>query len=323
MQERFFVLPDDGMDTLTAPLHAAQHSIDIYVFTLSNPAILEALHAAVARGVQVRALVDTHPSGSHAAGRAALEALQHAGVQAQPAPAYFPHLHAKSYVVDAELALISSVNYLQDWQHTRDHGVITADPGVVLALAAAFETDWQGHQDPNHTAPPPPLVLSPNNSRAVVIDLIASAQHSLLLEEEQITDPDIVAALVARSLAGVQVQLLTNSAQEKNAGALASLVAGAPGARVAYSRNLWLHAKLLIADGTRLLVGSVNLTAESLDQRREVSILITDPDTLARATTTFTQDFAASSSTRLDAQALPQAPADSPAGKGQQGDKKQ
>ncbi len=322
MQERFFVMPDDGMDILIEPLRAARHSIDIYVFTLSNAAILAALQAAAARGVQVRALVDRHPSGNPAAGRAALDALRHAGVHAQPAPAYFPHLHAKSYVVDAELALISSVNYLQDWQRTRDHGIITAAPGVVQTLAATFEADWEGHADQNHTAPVPPLVLSPNNSRSVVTELIASAQHSLLLEAEQITDPAIVAALTERSTAGVQVQLITNAAQEKNAESLAHLVAAAPGVRVGYSRNLWLHAKLLIADAARLLVGSVNLTAESLDQRREVSILTTDPGAIARATTTVAQDFAASSATPLDPLARPQAPADSPSEKGQHGDKK-
>jgi cardiolipin synthase len=312
MQDQFIVMPEDGMDLLINPLRAARNTIDIYVFTFSNAEILDALREAAARGVAVRALVDTHPSGNHEAGHAALHSLKRAGAQALPAPAYFQHLHAKSYVVDSSTAMISSVNYLQDWERTRDFGLITYDAGVVGSLAQTFAADWEGQNKQTTSAPPLPLVLSPNNSRAAVSDFIASAQHSLFLEEEQFTDPSIVSALAERSNAGVSVQLVTNSAQEKNYQPITDLLAQALQARVGYSTKLWMHSKLLIADGERMLMGSVNLTEESLDKRREVSILITDATYIARATAAFQVDIASSSPTPLDAGSRPPSPADSP-----------
>jgi cardiolipin synthase len=312
MQDQFLIMPDDGMDGLIAPLRSARTAIDIYVFTLSNAEMLQALRDAVSRDVKVRALVDTHPSGNEAAGHAALHALKHAGVHANFAPAYFEHLHAKSYIVDSTLAMISSVNYLEDWQRTRDYGLITSDAGVVQSLAHTFAADWEEKQDQTNSIPPSPLVLSPNNSRAVIAGLITSAQHSLLLEEEQVTDSDIISALAARSNAGVSVQLVTNAAQEKNAKPLADLLAQAPKVGIRYSSKLWMHAKLLIVDSERMLMGSVNLTGESLDKRREVSILITDLAHIARAVAASQADFEASSPTPLDPTARPAAPGDSP-----------
>jgi len=313
MQDRFIVMPDDGMDVLIEPLRAAQNTIHIYVFTLSNAEMLGALREAAGRGVAVKALVDTHPSGNEAAGKAALHSLNHAGVHARPSPTYFPHLHAKSYVVDGQCTMISSVNYLQDWQRTRDFGLITLDAGVVQGLAETFAADWESRHKETTSVPPPPLVLSPNNSRADIMQLITSAQHSLLLEEEQITDPAIISALAERSNAGVSVQLVTNAAQEKNYQPLADLLKEAPQARVGYSNVLWMHSKLMIADGARMLMGSVNLIEESLDKRREVSIMITDAAHIARAVAAFQADLVASSPTPLDAGTRPQSPADSPA----------
>ena len=319
MPEKFFVMPDDGMEMVIEPLRSAKRSIDIYVFTLSNADILGALRDAAGRGVAVRALVDMHPSGNKEAGRAALEALKEAGVDARPSPDYFTHTHAKSYVVDGSLTLISSVNFLQDWQRTRDHGVITTEVGVTRTLAGAFEADWRGSHGDTTGVPAAPVVLSPNNSRAVIAGMIGSAKKSVVMEHEQITDPDIVAALAARSNAGVNVELVTNVAQEKNAGPLAELAAQAPGVRIGYSSKLWMHAKLLIVDGTRMLVGSVNLTGDSLDTRREVSIVVTEAAAVTRATQVAQADLADASSTPPDSGSRPAPPADSPSEQGHNG----
>ena len=153
----------------------------------------------------------------------------------------------------------------------------------------------------------------------MIAEMIGSATKSVLMEHEQITDMAIITALAARSNAGVKEELVTNAAQEKNAGPLAELTAQAPGVRIGYSSKLWMHAKLLIVDGTRLLVGSVNLTGDSLDDRREVSIMVTDAASVARALQVAQADLADASPTPLDAGARPAAPADSPSEQGHNG----
>jgi cardiolipin synthase len=310
MAKQFFVLPDDGLDMLLNSLRTAQHTIDIYVFTLSNQAMIGALSDAVGRGVTVRAVVEPQPSENEAAGQASVEALSTVGVQVHKSPDYYPRLHAKSFVVDSRQTVISSGNFLNDWTRTRDYGVLIDDPAVVAALAVAFDADWRA--EPGTPPPALPLVLSPPTSRAVATQLIAEARQMLLLEEEQVTDPDIVTALAARANAGVQVHLVTNAGQGKNTAPLAHLQAQAPAVQIRYSRHHWMHAKLLIADGQRMLVGSVNLTPESLDVRREVSLLVTDPAALTRAVAVAQADFAGAAPDSADGMPAHQAPADSP-----------
>ncbi len=310
MADRFLVLPDDSMIPLLDALAAARQSIDIYIFTLSNPDILAALREAVARGVRVRAVVDPAPSDNAAAGHAAMRALNAANVQVRPRPSYFERVHAKSFVVDGAQALVSSINFLDDWMHTRDHGVLTTNPVVVQGILQTFAADWAA--TPADSAPAPPLVLSPANSRATLAGLITGAQSSLILEEEQITDDAMVDLLAARSNAGVAVQIVTNALQTKNRPCLETLQARAPQAQVRYSTQLWLHTKLVIADARRMLVGSVNLTPTSLDKRREVSMLVDDPAAVARAVAVARDDFASGTAAPPDPDTAPPRPADSP-----------
>jgi phosphatidylserine/phosphatidylglycerophosphate/cardiolipin synthase-like enzyme len=215
-------------------------------------------------------------------------------------------------VVDGIRALVSSINFLDDWMRTRDHGVLTTNPTVVQGILQTFAADWAA--TPDDSLPAPPLVLSPANSRAMLVELLNGARTSLILEEEQITDNAMVDLLAARSNAGVTVQIVSNALQTKNIKPLETLQAQAPQAQVRYSTQLWLHTKLVIADERRMLVGSVNLTPVSLDKRREVSMLVDDPAAVARAVAVARDDFASGAVKPPDSDSAPPRPVDSPGG---------
>ncbi|HEX2282145.1 MAG TPA: phospholipase D-like domain-containing protein, partial [Thermomicrobiales bacterium] len=67
----------------------------------------------------------------------------------------------------------------------------------------------------------------------------------------------------------------------------------ASGVDIRLSRSLYIHAKLIVADGERAFVGSQNLSATSLDQNRELGIVVDDRVNLSRLTRTFAIDFRA------------------------------
>jgi phosphatidylserine/phosphatidylglycerophosphate/cardiolipin synthase-like enzyme len=69
----------------------------------------------------------------------------------------------------------------------------------------------------------------------------------------------------------------------------------AAGVEIRLASSLYIHAKAIIADGERAFVGSQNLSATSLDQNRELGIIVDDPINLARLTRTFEIDFRAGS----------------------------
>ena len=51
-----------------------------------------------------------------------------------------------------------------------------------------------------------------------------------------------------------------------------------------------VHAKVIAADGRRLYLGSINLTAASLDANREIGLVLDDPAATALATGTVAHD---------------------------------
>jgi phosphatidylserine/phosphatidylglycerophosphate/cardiolipin synthase-like enzyme len=63
------------------------------------------------------------------------------------------------------------------------------------------------------------------------------------------------------------------------------------GIQVRYSQTLYMHAKMIVADGARAFVGSENFSDQSLDANRELGIIVADPTVLARLAATFSSDW--------------------------------
>ncbi len=54
----------------------------------------------------------------------------------------------------------------------------------------------------------------------------------------------------------------------------------------------YVHAKLLLVDGERAYIGSVNFSAQSMDKNRELGILVSQPDVIERLKGVFETDWA-------------------------------
>ena len=53
-----------------------------------------------------------------------------------------------------------------------------------------------------------------------------------------------------------------------------------------------MHAKLIVSDSTVAFAGSENFSSTSLDENRELGLMVSDPHALAIFTHTFAQDWA-------------------------------
>jgi cardiolipin synthase A/B len=295
---RVFVEPAARAAPLLSAIAGANTSIWLEVYLLTDTSVVHALEEAASRGVDVRVLLETVPFGdSGVAPQMTLAKLTAAGVHARPADPAYHYTHAKAMVVDGATAYIMTCNLTRSGlggstQATnREYGVVDTDPADVAEVAAIFQADW------DHTTPrlaDPNLVVSPVNARAKLLDLLGSAHRSLALEDEEMLDPQSEDALLAAARRGVVVNVVLPA---PGASAPASpdvprLVHG--GVHVHYSLTLYMHAKLIVADGARAFVGSENFSATSLDANRELGILIADRQALVTLTTTFGVDWSAS-----------------------------
>lgn len=291
-----FVEPDAGATPILHAIEGANASLAVEVYLLTDRSIINALEDAAARGVDVRVMLDPHPYGFSAVSvQQTIEELAASGVHAQASdPAYY-YTHAKFLLVDGATLYVLTANLSRSGLGgsssgaNREYGVITTNAQDVAEARAIFAADWSHAPTPALTDPR--LVVSPVNARGTLTALIASAHASLDIEDEEMYDTSSEDALIAAAQRGVKVEVVLPppSGGGGNDADVSRLLSG--GVHVDYLGAPYVHAKLLIADGTIAFTGSENFSATSLDQNRELGIIVSDPHALATLGATFAQDW--------------------------------
>jgi phosphatidylserine/phosphatidylglycerophosphate/cardiolipin synthase-like enzyme len=179
-------------------------------------------------------------------------------------------------VIDDALGFVESLNWeTRDLTETRDYAVVTTNEREVSEMVTCFEADWARQK----FAPDPKsrLIWCPNNGRERIAEFIDSAKHTLYLQNERYQDTVIIERLVRAANRGVRLHVM---ARPPHTLKMAKLVEGVGGLRIMRDvgakihklKGLKLHAKLILADEERAVVGSINLAPGSFDARRELAI---------------------------------------------------
>lgn len=283
-----FVEPDDGRAPILAELDAARRSIDILVYLLTDDEIMDALADAEARGVQVRVILEQHPFGGAGNPEQTAAELRQAGADVKWATSTISFSHVKTIVVDRAVALITTLNFSRSsFERNRDLGIVTTVPSDVASAQAVFDADWNGEPLSDIGS----LVVSPENSRRVLLDLIASAESSLEIYAEVIRDDEIVTAFGAAVARGVDVEIVLSPDNDPtNQRILETLQAS--GVTIHVVDDPYIHAKSVLADGERAFIGSQNFTETSLDENREIGIVLSETAVITRLAATFELDVA-------------------------------
>jgi cardiolipin synthase len=282
-----FIQPGDGRRPILDEIEAATQSIDLEIYIVSDDEILEALEAARARGVSVRVLLEEHPYGGGGGQQGIFDHLDAAGIDVRWSNPAFRFSHIKTMVIDQGLVIIMNQNLTtSSFTGNRELGVVTTNPDAVAAASGIFEADWEQQAEP----PPGPLVVSPTNARESLRSLIDSAHTSVDVYAEVLRDPDLLHALEAAAQRGVTVRVIISPSASFDSERAALADAGV---QVRLLRSLYVHAKMILVDGQRAFVGSQNISTTSLDQNRELGIIVSDPVSLARVSRVFDIDFAA------------------------------
>ena len=278
MSRTVIVLPDATVASIVSLLQAAKKSVRLKAVEFDAPELIEAVAALARRGVQVRVLLNKPGRGGVSDNAAARTALQAAGAQVANAPHKLAVLHEKSLIIDDERALVMSC----DWSafgvtEARDYALLTTHRHEVDEIAACFDADW-AHQDfKPHGHGRLRLVWGPLNARQRIADFMDSARRTLVVQNARYQDPVMIERLVRAQRRGVTLQLMAHAVHRMQAREIASDVSGLRmlddlGVQVRRLKVLRLHGNLLLADGERALVGSVNFSPASLDRRRELAI---------------------------------------------------
>jgi cardiolipin synthase len=294
------VQPDDGRTLVLNALNAAQKSIDLTIYEISDPQIMSALQAAKARGVAVQVIYNWYSFPADMQQREILPAIQQltqAGIQCKQAPRTFEVTHEKAFVIDGTTGIIMSFNLTSEYfGTTRDFGIVTTVGAEVTEISEVFNADWN---DKPITPKVASLVWSPSNSRTKLTSLISGSTKTLDIYCEEVDDPGTLGAMVAAAKRGVTVRFIAAvlGGQGKvngNARGVTYLQSG--GVSAVCKSFLYIHAKMVLADyGTpsaKAYIGSENFSCVSLDDNRECGIIVVESAILDRLRSTYDSDWA-------------------------------
>jgi phosphatidylserine/phosphatidylglycerophosphate/cardiolipin synthase-like enzyme len=145
----------------------------------------------------------------------------------------------------------------------REHFFYSEDEAVRSSLEQLFERDWKGEAlvaEQFH----PNLVVCPINCRTVVEAMLSGAEKSIIIQTQYILDPAILQILRRQS---TKVDLHIIVADTVDNTEVVSYFGPAVARKLTSHYN---HTKMILIDGKYLLLGSMNLSDNSLDNNREI-----------------------------------------------------
>jgi cardiolipin synthase len=281
--------------------------------------LLTLLTAAARRGVEVRLLFDSLGS-FHLKNKDLAELRQAGGKAAAFLPMLWKRRpftvnlrnHRKFVLVDGEVAFSGGRNVADEYANDRlgDHAWLDAMVAIrgpaVPVLQDVFTEDWfnatdEALTDVRYFPPSPPcgsavlgVVRSgPDNEQQelwwALFQAVNSARVSLDLSSPYLVPPPVLLlALKVAAARGVRVRIHTN-------GASAEAIVLHQAQRSYYGEFLaagieiyetvtdYNHAKVLVADGRTVMVGSANLDLRSANLNFEAAIVVPDSPSLAAA----------------------------------------
>ena len=276
---KLIVQPDDGLSPVLAAIKSAKSSIDTTIFRFDRPEIEKALHAAVARGVKVRALVAHTNRGGEKLLRKLEQRLLAGGVTVTRTGDELLRYHGKMLIVDNRTLHVMLFNYTALDARSRSFAIVARNRALVAEAVRLFEAD--AARQP-FSPPARQLVISPDNARTALSAFIRGARKELLIYDPKVSDGSMVRALEDRVSKGVEVRILGN--------------VGKRGTRLRCLKlaGIRLHARVIIRDGRQAFLGSQSLRPPELDIRREIGLIVKNAAMVRALRAVFVKDWQAS-----------------------------
>jgi phosphatidylserine/phosphatidylglycerophosphate/cardiolipin synthase-like enzyme len=277
---KLIIEPQDGIAPVVRAIDRAKRFIDIMIFRFDRVEVEKALKVAVGRGVKVRALIaHTNRGGDKTLRRLELRLLECGATVARTADD-LARYHGKMMIVDNQTLHIYGFNYTKlDIDKSRSFGIVTRDKRLVAEAMRLFEADaLRQDYKPSHQR----LVVSPENSRAVLTAFVKGARRQLLIYDAQVSDNAVQKVLADRAADGVEIRIL---------GALEKDIRGIKVRKLGPMR---LHVRAIMRDGGEAFVGSQSLRNLELEGRREVGLIVKNGAVVRRMIATFESDWEAS-----------------------------
>jgi cardiolipin synthase A/B len=286
------VEPGAGFSPVYKLINGARHSVDMTMYEFSDTTAEHDLAAAARRGVRVHVILDHREQSVNSAAYSYLRS--HAVRVTWSSPKY-QYTHQKTVIIDGAEAIIMTANLTSQYYATsRDFLVVDTSRADVAAITTVFNADFT--QSAVRPGDGSDLVWSPTDSQHQLLGLINGATSSLRIYSEEMGDTAVEDALIRAAKRGVDVQVCGENENGEYDSAYTKLARA--GIHISYyssSTGFYIHGKVIEADyGTahgKVFIGSENFSNTSLNDNRELGLIISNRAVMSAIASTFAVDF--------------------------------
>jgi cardiolipin synthase A/B len=257
------VEPGAGFSPVYSLINGARHSIDVTMYEFSDTTAEHDLAAAAKRGVRVRVILDQRARSVNSDAYSYLGSHHVAVTWSSPD---YHYTHQKTVIIDGTKAVIMTANLTSRYYATsRDFLVVDTERADVSAITTVFNADFKKK------------AVRPGDGSDLVWSPTDSQDHRAAKR-------------------GVDVQVCGENESGEYDSAFARLARA--GIRISYyssSTGFYIHGKVVEADyGTKhakIFIGSENFSNTSLNQNRELGLIISGHAVMSAIAGKFATDF--------------------------------
>lgn len=287
--QQLIVEPDMGRGPLLQAITNANSSVDLVMYGFTDLTFLDALKTAKSQGKSVRILLQHYPYRAQDENAAVIRQIKASKMNLVWPDGDFQLTHQKTLLLDKQKAIVMTFNLTHStFKNERNFALIITDQPLVTEIQKVFDADWQ-HQaiQPEQSD----LVFSPDNSREKMLEFIRDAKQHLQIYAEGLSDYAIIGELAKAARRGVMVDIVTSPPREANTKPNRKFdYLRRAGVKIHLDTEYHIHAKVIIADENRALLGSINFTKPSMDSNRELSVITRDRNVIKQLESTFAYD---------------------------------
>jgi phosphatidylserine/phosphatidylglycerophosphate/cardiolipin synthase-like enzyme len=273
---QIYVEPGDKAAALVAAINAAQTSVHMTMYLLSSDDVIAALKSVHDAGKDVKVLLNkTFPSSGSGGEESGSNSdvygqLQGYGIPVEYAPSTFQYTHEKALVIDGTSVWIMTMNATDSSPtENREYLALDTDPLDVAETEAIFEADWAG------------TPITPSGQATVSVDL----------EGEVLSADSILQALGRAQKRGLPIRIVLSNTTPSSQQVLALSELKQVNIPVRVLAKPYVHAKAIVTDGKLAYIGSENFTVNSLEDNRELGLVIGAQSEVDKVESTITADF--------------------------------
>lgn len=282
--DQLIIEPDMGRKPILDAIYSSKHKLNLVMYGFTDPDLRDAIINKHAEGKTVKVILEDQPYKAERENSKTISLFNQNRINWQGNLPSFRLIHQKTLLIDDAKAIVMTFNFTSSsFQHERNFALIMDDPGRVKAISSLFAADWNhlAYENTNSS-----LIISPDNSRNKLLELIQDAGKSIKIYAQGISDYKIIGALANAARNSVDVQILTSKHLSQG---IQDYLHHA-GVKIYYTKMM-IHAKVFIIDGQKAVIGSINLTRQSLDDNRELSVITEDRSVISDLNKTFNQDL--------------------------------